>query len=94
MSESYRSTSSEQQWSGAGSAGNGYQTAFGKSVPPNANQNEIGKALLVGVLGGLVSAAAYLIYRRLPDDQKDRINAQVRTIVAQRITEIRENFNI
>jgi hypothetical protein len=92
MSESYRSSSSEQQWSGTSSAGNGYQNAFGKPVPQNPT--EIGKALLVGVLGGLVSAAGYLIYRRLPDEQKERINAQVRAIVAQRITEIRENFNI
>jgi hypothetical protein len=93
MSESYRAGSSEQQWSSTGSAANGYQNAFGKPIP-SQNQSEIGKALLVGVLGGLVSAAGYLIYRRLPDEQKEKINAQVRSIIAQRITEIRENFNI
>jgi hypothetical protein len=89
MSDSFRSMSSEQQHSGSGS-GNGYQNS--PSQP--SDQKEFGKALLVGVLGGLVSAAGYLVYRRLPDEQRERINGQVRTMVAQRITELRENFNI
>ncbi len=55
---------------------------------------EAGKIVLVGVLGGLLSAAGYLIYRRLPDEQRERLHAQVRQIVQQRITEIRQNFNI
>jgi hypothetical protein len=76
-------------------AGNGYQGAFGEEPQPgNSDGGEVGKALLVGVLGGLVSAAGYMIYRRLPDEQKDRLHAQVRTVVAQRITELRNNFNI
>jgi hypothetical protein len=91
MSESYRST--EESWSVAGSGGNGYQgAAFDRAQLPS--QGEAGKALLVGILGGLLSAAGYLIYRRLPDEQKDRINSQVRAVVQQRITEIRENLNI
>ncbi|MGA7571964.1 MAG: hypothetical protein WCA80_14260, partial [Candidatus Aquilonibacter sp.] len=62
---------------------------------PNAeNDNEVGKALLIGLLGGLASAAGYMVYRRLPDEQKERLHAQVRTLVAQRITELRQNFNI
>jgi hypothetical protein len=52
------------------------------------------KALLVGVLGGLASAAAYLIYRRLPDEHRDRLNNQVRSLVESRINEIRSNLNI
>ncbi|MHB8141624.1 MAG: hypothetical protein ACYDA5_10670 [Vulcanimicrobiaceae bacterium] len=55
---------------------------------------DIGKVLLVGVLGGLASAAGYLVYQRLPGDQKERLQAQVRSLIAQRITEIRQNFNI
>jgi len=73
---------------------NGYQGAFGKGGTPDGDDNEVGKALLVGLLGGLVSAAGYFVYRRLPDDQKERLHSQVRTVVAQRITEIRQNFNI
>ncbi|MBV8284229.1 MAG: hypothetical protein JO175_06220, partial [Candidatus Eremiobacteraeota bacterium] len=52
------------------------------------------KALLVGLLGGLVSAAGYLVYRRLPDEQRDRINQQVRSMVQDRISELRENLKI
>jgi len=46
------------------------------------------------VLGGLLSAAGYMIYRRLPEEQKERLHSQVRTLVQQRITEIRQSFNI
>jgi hypothetical protein len=56
--------------------------------------SEAGRALLVGILGGLVSAAGYLVYRRLPDDQRDRLHAQVRGIIESRVNEIRSNFNI
>ena len=46
------------------------------------------------MLGGLASAAGYLIYMRLPDEQKDRLNRQVRGLIEARINEIRANFNI
>jgi hypothetical protein len=55
---------------------------------------EAGRVLLVGILGGLVSAAGYLVYRRLPDEHRDRLNDQVRSVVENRINEIRSNFNI
>jgi hypothetical protein len=79
-----------------GSTGaNGYQGAFGKAPErEDEGENEVGRALLVGLLGGLVSAAGYFVYRRLPDEQKERLHAQVRSQVAQRISEIRSNFNI
>lgn len=95
MSETFRSTPSEPQWSG----GNGYQG----TQAPNASasyententSNEAGKALLVGLLGGLISAAGFLVYQRLPEDQKERLNAQARSMLAQRISELRQNFNI
>ncbi len=95
MSDSFRTTPPEQQWSGANRSANGYQSSFG-STPPDENEgeNEVGKALLVGLLGGLVSAAGYFVYRRLPEEQKERLNNQVRGMVQQRINEIRQNFNI
>lgn len=91
MSESFRTTPPDQPWSAAPNTGNGYH---GDRAPDPTDAGETGKVLLVGILGGLVSAAGYLIYRRLPEEQKQRINAQVRSAVAQRITEIRQNFNI
>jgi hypothetical protein len=94
MSDTFRTTPPDQQWSGSNSAGNGYQGAFGSEPHPGEAENEVGKAMLIGLLGGLVSAAGYMVYRRLPDEQKERLNAQVRAIVAQRITELRQNFNI
>ena len=60
----------------------------------NDSSSEAGRALLVGILGGLVSAAGYLVYRRLPDEQRDRLHSQVRNVVENRLNEIRSNFNI
>ena len=94
MSESFRTTPPDQPWSNASSPGNGYQSSFGKRDDQDADAGEAGKIVLVGILGGLLSAAGYMIYRRLPDEQKQRLNSQVRTMVQQRITEIRQNFNI
>ena len=97
MSESFRTTPPEQQWSG--SNGNGYGSA-GKGLPRFDGGNdgeqgaEVGKTVLIGLLGGLLSAAGYLIYQRLPDEQKERLHSQVRAQVQQRINELRQNFNI
>lgn len=76
---------------------NGYQSAFGSGQAPKPEDDassEVGKALLVGFLGGLVSAAGYLVYKRLPDEQREKINNQVRSMVQQRISELRENLNL
>jgi hypothetical protein len=55
---------------------------------------DAGRTMLVGVLGGIVSAAGYLVYTRLPDEQKDRLHRQVRGLLESRINELRQNFNI
>jgi hypothetical protein len=101
MSESFRATPPEQQWSGANRAGNGngFKNPFASAAPSGYTRShgeagtEVGKALLVGLLGGLLSAAGYIIYRRLPEDQKERLHQQVRAQVQQRVNEIRQNFN-
>ena len=93
MSESFRTTPHDQPWST--SPGNGYQSGSSDRPPHTGDDaGEAGKVVLVAVLGGLLSAAGYLIYRRLPDEQKQRLHSQVRQLVQQRITEIRQNFNI
>jgi hypothetical protein len=100
MSESFRATPPEQPWSaGSKGNGNGFQGQFGQGNQnqPASNDDatgDVGKALLIGILGGLVSAAGYMIYRRLPDEQKEALHNQVKSQVAQRINEIRANFNI
>lgn len=95
MSETFRSTP-EQQYSGS----NGYKGTYAENASvsyentENTGTNEAGKALLVGVLGGLLSAAGYLVYQRLPEEQKERLQNQAKAMLQQRITEIRQNFNI
>jgi len=96
MSETFRSTPSEQQWSGS----NGYKGTYAENAnvsyenTENTGSNEAGKALLIGVLGGLISAAGYLVYQRLPEDQKERLQGQAKQMLQQRINEVRQNFNI
>lgn len=64
------------------------------SGPNNNDDNEVGRALIVGLVGGLVSAAGYFVYRRLPDEQKERLHGHVRTLVAEKVNELCQNFNI
>lgn len=56
--------------------------------------NEASRTLLAGVVGGIVSAAAYLIYTRLPDEQRERLHAQGRALLESRINDLRSRFNI
>jgi hypothetical protein len=94
MSESFRTTPSDQPWSSSATPGNGHQSGYGDDQHSEDDAGEAGKVVLVGILGGLLSAAGYMIYRRLPDEQKQRLNTQVRSVIQQRITELRQNFNI
>lgn len=63
-------------------------------APPAPPSTDAGRTALVGLLGGVLSAAGYLVYSRLPDDQKERINSQVRALVESRVNELRGRFNI
>lgn len=94
MSESFRTTPSDQPWSSSSTPGNGYQSAFGEKPSNDEEAGEAGKVALAGILGGLLSAVGYLIYRRLPDEQRERLHSQVRTMVQERITDLRRNFNV
>ncbi|HET7812910.1 MAG TPA: hypothetical protein VFL13_00900 [Candidatus Baltobacteraceae bacterium] len=92
MSEtSYSSSGStpSQSWTTPGSS-----TGSSAFKSDDSGSGDAGKALLVGVLGGLLSAAGYLVYQRLPDDQKEKLQSQARTLLQQRISELRQNFNI
>jgi hypothetical protein len=62
------------------------------NLPPSSR--EASRTLLAGVVGGIVSAAAYLIYSRLPDDQRDRLHSQARTLIESKVNEMRSRFNI
>lgn len=68
---------------------NGELPSHGNPPAPDA-----GRTVLVGVLGGIISAAGYLVYQRLPDEQRERLHRQVRGVLESRINELRQNFNI
>jgi hypothetical protein len=94
MSESFRTTPPDQPWSSS-TAPNGYQSGYTENGSRSGDDTgDAGKVVLVGILGGLLSAAGYLIYRRLPDEQKQRLHSQARQLLQERVTELRRNFNI
>lgn len=64
-----------------------------EGVPPEPSTSA-GRALLVGLLGGIVSAAGYVVYTRLPAEQKDKLHQQVRQAAEGRLNELRSRFNI
>lgn len=73
-------------------------TDINKPHPPSQSHDgkpsEGGRTLLIGVLGGLISAAGYTVYNRLPEDQKDRLHGQVRGLVESKVAELRTNLSI
>jgi hypothetical protein len=64
------------------------------ALPGTPSTGEAGKTMLAGILGGILSAAGYLVYTRLPDEQKDRLHAQARSLIESRVNELRGRFNI
>ena len=66
----------------------------GKNDAADQTGADAGKAVLVGLLGGLVSAAGYLVYQRLPEEQKRRIQTQVRGVIETRLNQLREDLNL
>ena len=88
MSDTFKPTPADNYTSSS------YGTTSSKSYEPAGDSNDMGRTLLVGVVGGLLSAAGYLVYQRLPDDQKEKLQGQVKGMLAQRISELRSNFNI
>jgi hypothetical protein len=91
MTETYRTQPPEPQWADSHSQSDSHR--HGEPAGDGAS-NEAGKALLVGVLGGLAAAAGYLVFQRLPEDQKSRLQSQAKQLLQERITEIRRNFNV
>lgn len=87
MTDTYRTQPPEPQWADTSNEN-------AADAPSNGTSNEAGKAVLVGVLGGLAAAAGYLVFQRLPEDQKSRLQSQAKQLLQDRITEIRRNFNV
>ncbi len=55
---------------------------------------DAGKTVLIGLLGGVASAVAFTVYQRLPEDQRDRLHGQVRSMIASRLNEFRDGLNL
>ena len=89
MADTFRPTPADN-YTGSSS----YGSASNKSYEPTDGNNDVGRTLLVGIVGGLLSAAGYLVYQRLPDEQRDKLHGQVRNLLQDKINEVRSNFNL
>lgn len=79
-------------------------TSYGSSTTPGTtyrgadydtgSSGEAGKTLLAGVVGGIATAVGYIVYSRLPDQQKERLQQQARSLIESRINDLRGRFNI
>ncbi len=79
----------------SGTTSEPYASKAASSIPPSAAASAgVGRTAVAGLVGGVLSAAGYFVYTRLPDDQKDRLHQQVRTLVESRVNELRGRFNI
>lgn len=52
------------------------------------------KALLAGLIGGVVATAGYLLYQRLEEEQKETIRNSVVGFVQEKISEIRSQLKM
>jgi hypothetical protein len=82
MTDTYRPLSDDQN------------SAQALSDQEAAQSNEVGRTILAGVIGGLASAVGYVVYTRLPPEQKDKLHQQVRQVAESRLNELRSRFNI
>lgn len=73
---------------------NGASPMTPEPYPTPPPSKDAGRTLIAGVVGGIVSAAGYLVYSRLPDDQKERLQMQARSLVESRVNELRGRFNL
>jgi hypothetical protein len=56
-------------------------------------ETELRRTLLAGFIGAVVAAAAYFIYSRLEDEQKEVLRQTVGKFVGDKIADIRSQFN-
>ena len=78
------------------------ETSLGEFAPPqNERKHEsmdreidARKALLAGLIGGIVATAGYLLYQRLEEEQKENIRATVVSFVQDKISEIRSQIKM
>ncbi len=98
MSDIYKPISDDPSATGnSGSSSGTYSSGTTYSAADSygtSSSGDAGKTLLAAVVGGIASAVGYLVYTRLPDDQKDRLHQQVRSLVENRVNEIRGRFNL
>jgi len=55
--------------------------------------HDAGRVALAALLGGVVTAAGYVVYQRLPNDQRERLHDQVRGLVESRLGDLRGLLN-
>jgi hypothetical protein len=69
------------------------KTAYPQDEEESWSETELRKTVLAGLIGAVVASAAYFIYSRLEDDQKDAVRRSVGKFVGDKISDIRSQLN-
>jgi len=94
MSDIYKPITDDRDVPGASSTSTPGTIYTGVDPYASSSSNEAGRAVLAGALGGVASAVGYIVYSRLPEEQKVKLQSQVRSLVESRINELRSRFNV
>lgn len=67
-------------------------------VEPSSNPGdsalEAKRALLAGLVGGIVGTAGYLLYTRLEEEQKNSIRRSISKFVEEKVAEIKSQLKL
>jgi hypothetical protein len=69
------------------------EAAYPQARPGDWAETELRKTLLAGFLGALVASAAYFIYSRLEEKQKEALRRTVGKFVSDKVADIRSQLN-
>ncbi|MBC5799523.1 MAG: hypothetical protein GIX03_08680 [Candidatus Eremiobacteraeota bacterium] len=87
-------TNTNTSYGSPGSSTTPGTTYSGVDSYESGSSGDAGKTVLAGVVGGIASAVGYLVYSRLPDEQKAKLQQQARSLIESRVNELRSRFNV
>jgi hypothetical protein len=70
------------------------ETAYPQARHDDWAETELRKTLLAGFIGAVLASAAYFIYSRLEEEQKEALRRTVGKFVSDKVADIRSQLNL
>lgn len=71
-----------------------FETQTRRESEPMDPEIDVRKALVAGLIGGVVATAGYLLYQRLEEEQRETIRNTVVSFVQDKLSEIRSQLKM